>query len=130
VCGTHDVARAAVKAGLPVFMYNFNVPWNILPEQLRVSHAAEISYVFGDPHSPKPDPEAQAVADAINAYWASFARTGNPNFEGAPAPWPAFAPDDQGHDQRLQLDTKWQVLDDFRAEDCRLWRDLLRSAPK
>ena len=29
VCGTLDTARRAAKAALPVFMYNFNMPWQI-----------------------------------------------------------------------------------------------------
>jgi para-nitrobenzyl esterase len=128
VCGTHETALYAVKGGLPVFMYNFNVPWNISPEGLKAAHAAEISFVFGDPHSPEPNPAEQAIADAIHAYWARFARTGDPNFEGAPAKWPAFAPDAAGHDQRLQLDAQWQVLTDFRHADCKLWRELAQAA--
>ena len=48
-CGTHDTARRAAKAGLKVFMYNFNMPWGIDARLLGASHASEISHVFGDP---------------------------------------------------------------------------------
>jgi para-nitrobenzyl esterase len=130
ICGTHDTARRAVKAGLPVFMYNFNVPWSIAPTVLHVSHAAEISHVFGDPYLPAPDPGSQAVADAMNAYWARFASAGDPNGPDAPATWPAFTPDADDHDKRLQLDTGWEVLDDFRREECAVWRAIYASGSK
>jgi carboxylesterase type B len=62
--------------------------------------------------------QSQAVADAMNAYWSRFAENGDPNWPDAPATWPAFSADD---DRRLQLDPGWQVLDDFRAEQCAYW---------
>jgi carboxylesterase type B len=63
----------------------------------------------------------------MNAYWASFARTGDPNYSGAPAVWPRFEPDSDDHDQRLQLDPDFDVLDDFRREECILWREYAES---
>jgi para-nitrobenzyl esterase len=119
-CGTHDTARRAAKAGVPVFMYNFNIPWAIAATTLLASHASEISHVFGDPINPMPD--SQAVSDAMNAFWAHFAQTGDPNYPGAPATWPAFKPDANDSDQRLQLDPGWEVLTDFRKQECAFWR--------
>jgi para-nitrobenzyl esterase len=120
VCGTHDTARRAAQAGLPVFMYNFDVPWAIDPTGLMASHASEISHVFGDPVDPTAS--SQAVSDAMNAYWARFASTGSPNGAGAPATWPSFAPDANDNDERLQLDSGWEILDDFRKTECAFWR--------
>lgn len=126
VCGTHDTARRAAKAGLPTFMYNFNIPWAILPSVLKASHASEISHVFGDPVYPTPD--TQAVSDAMNAFWARFAATGDPNGAGAPATWPAFAPDADDNDERLQLDPGWELLSDFRKTECEFWRQQYDAA--
>lgn len=125
VCSTHDTARRAAKAGLTVFMYNFNVWWSLLPDVMRAGHASEISHVFGSPYVPEgQDPsvteESQMVADAMNTYWARFAATGDPNGPDAPAQWPEFDPD---NDQRLQLDSSWEVLQDFRKVECEFWRD-------
>jgi para-nitrobenzyl esterase len=119
VCGTHDTARRLAQAGLPVFMYNFNVPWAIFPTLLLASHASEISHVFGNPV--KPDAASTAVSKGMNAFWAHFASTGDPNASGAPATWPTFMPvgDD---DERLQLDSGWEVIDDFRKAECEFWR--------
>jgi para-nitrobenzyl esterase len=122
VCGTHDTARRAAKAGLDVYLYNFNVPWSLAPELLRVGHAAEISHVFGSPlvrEGQPPDAESQKVADGMNTYWARFARTGNPSSEEIAAKWPHFSEDS---DKRLQLDGDWDVLDGFRAKECAFWR--------
>jgi para-nitrobenzyl esterase len=102
-----------------VYLYNFNVAWSLLPDILRAGHASEISHVFGTPYLPSEDPDSETVAAAMNTYWAEFARTGDPNGDAAPATWPAFSTDS---DRRLQLDTSWAVLDDFRTEECAFWR--------
>jgi para-nitrobenzyl esterase len=119
ICSTHDTARRAAKAGIPVYVYNFNVHWSLAPDVLLAGHASEISHVFGAPYAPMPDPASQMVADAMNAYWSHFAETGDPNFSGAPAKWPAFTAD---ADERLELAPGFKVLDDFHAEDCAFWR--------
>jgi para-nitrobenzyl esterase len=119
VCSTHDTARRAAKAGAKVYLYNFNVVWAIANGALKVGHAAEINHVFGDPYLPAPDPDSEAVGEGMNRYWAQFAKTGDPNGPGAPAQWPQFDPD---ADKRLQLDAAWQVLDNFRTEECAFWR--------
>jgi para-nitrobenzyl esterase len=124
VCGTHDSARRAAKAGLRVFMYNFNVPWSLLPS-LGAAHSSEISHVFGLPFNPTPD--SQQVADQMNAYWARFATTGDPNGPNAKAQWPSFAPDASDSDQRLQLDAAFQVVKDFRKDECALWRSIYEA---
>jgi len=128
ICGTHDSARRAAKAGLPVFMYNFNVPWAIFPSVLHASHASEISHVFGNPYTPMPDPGSVAVSDAMNAFWAAFAKAGDPNFDGAPAKWPAFAPDADDNDERIQFDPKLETVKDFRKAECTFWRGLYDKA--
>jgi para-nitrobenzyl esterase len=120
ICGTHDTARRLVKAGVSAFMYNFNIPWAIAPTNLLASHASEISHVFGNPVSAMPD--SKAVSDAMNAFWAHFAKTGDPNYPGAPATWPAFAPDTADDDKRLQLDPGWEQLQSFRKQECAFWR--------
>jgi para-nitrobenzyl esterase len=121
VCSTHDTARRAAAAGLPVYMYNFNIAWSVLPTVLGKSHASEISHVFGSPYMESP--ENEAVADAMNAYWAQFALSGDPNYPDAPATWPSFSPDANDDDLRLQLDPDFDVLESFRKDECALWRD-------
>jgi para-nitrobenzyl esterase len=119
VCGTHDTARRMAAAGRTVRMYNFNVPWAVGAGALGAAHAAEISHAFGSPYMP--DASSQEVADAMNAYWARFAATGDPNGDDAPAMWPTFSAD---QDRRLQIDADWEILEDFRADKCEFWREL------
>lgn len=125
VCGTHDSARRAAAAGLDVYMYNFNIPWSIARDLLGPTHASEISHVFGLPYMETPENEEVGVA--MNAYWARFAATGDPNGADAPAEWPRFAPDANDDDQRLQLDPNYEILDSFRKEECALWREYAAS---
>jgi para-nitrobenzyl esterase len=119
VCGTHDTARRAARAGLDVFMYDFEFPWSLLPTVLKAGHAAEISHAFGVPYLPVPDPESEALAQDMNTYWARFAATGDPSFPGAPQDWPRFDPN---ADERLHITPQWAVLRDFRAAECAFWR--------
>ena len=119
VCGTHDTARRAAAAGRDVYLYDFEMPWAILPTVLRAGHAAEISHAFGTPHLPTPDADSEAVAAGMNAYWARFAAEGDPNADGSPAEWPRFEVE---ADARLHLAPDWEVLHDFRAEECAFWR--------
>ena len=130
VCGTHDTARRMAAAGGTVRMYNFNFPWTVGAGLLGVGHAAEISHVFGTPYMPTP--ESQDIADAMNAYWARFAATGDPNGADVPAMWPAFSAEE---DRRLQLDADWRswktsappsALSGARS---RAWTERLRTRP-
>ena len=41
------------------------------------------------------------------------------NGADAPTQWPEFS---QDVDKRLELDPSWQVLDNFRAQECAFWR--------
>jgi para-nitrobenzyl esterase len=125
-CGTDATARRAAAAGLTVYAYNFNMPWSLAPSILGAAHGAEISHVFGSPYKPSADDET--VSDAMSAYWANFAKTGDPNFDGSPRAWPRFDPAAKGGDKRLQLDANFDVLDDFRSDDCAFWRTLYDAA--
>ncbi len=121
VCGTHETARRAAAAGLQVYMYNYNIDWSVAPSLMGPCHAAEISHVFGTPYNESE--ENIPVAEAMNAYWAQFAKTGDPNYSGAPAVWPRFEPDENDDDLRIQFDPDYEILDSFRKEECALWRD-------
>jgi para-nitrobenzyl esterase len=78
-----------------------------------------MSHVFGNPL--RPDEASAAVGEAMNAYWASFAATGDPNHDGAPANWPRFEPDEEGGDRRLQFAAETEVVRDFRQDECAFW---------
>jgi para-nitrobenzyl esterase len=83
-------------AGHPSFEFEFA---RVAPgrEAVGVTHAAEVSYVFGTFNRPgvigmeraTPNAIDAQVSDAMQQYWTNFAKRGDPNGERLPA-WPRF----------------------------------------
>jgi para-nitrobenzyl esterase len=115
VCPTHDSARRAAAAGMPVHMYNFDYPIPIPGLQfLGAAHGAEIPFVFDSI-----DADVQAtLGAAMRGYWTRLARTGDPNGDGAVG-WPAFS---ASSDMRMNLAPSLAVVAGFRADECAFWR--------
>jgi para-nitrobenzyl esterase len=100
VFGTWKWLEMQTKTGKPVYRFEFDrtVP---IPDAMKSTapglkslgsaHAAELEYVFNMLPSKKADwqPEDQTVAETMNAYWANFIKTGDPNGAGLNK-WPNF----------------------------------------
>jgi para-nitrobenzyl esterase len=116
VCPTYDSARRAAAGGADVYLYNFDWPvlTDILPF-LRVTHGAEIAFVFGSAEAPTPNDTA--VGMTMEGYWTRFARSGDPNGNGA-LDWPRY---DDATDQRININVTPSVVSGFRREQCELW---------
>jgi para-nitrobenzyl esterase len=81
------VARLHVKHGGPTYRYFMSyVTPNQRATALGMGHGGEIGYVFGRAIT---NPEDSATTEAANAYWAAFAKYGNPGAAGG-APWPKY----------------------------------------
>lgn len=90
------VARMFAAAGLPAYEYRFSyVAESKRKEMPGAFHATEIPYIFNTidaVYGDKLTPNDRALAEKANAYWASFAISGNPNGPGRPN-WPLYSKD-------------------------------------
>jgi para-nitrobenzyl esterase len=98
VYGTWKWIEMQAKARAPIYRFQFDreVP---IPEArksagvktLGAVHASELEYVFETFEHKKADwqPEDSALGAKMNAYWANFIKTGNPDGPGL-AEWPEF----------------------------------------
>lgn len=118
VCRIREHAVRSVRAGLTVHLYDFNIPWAIVGGVLGPAHASEIGHVFGNPYMP--DEEGMMISDVMNTMWASFAATGDPNYDGAPVRWPDFT---EEVDRRISFAPGLEIVTDFRKQECDFWRD-------
>jgi para-nitrobenzyl esterase len=88
------LARLASAAGQPTWEYRFSyVASSIRKDTKGALHATEIPFVFETvraKYGEATTPEDEALSAAANAYWASFAKTGDPNGEGRPE-WPRYS---------------------------------------
>ena len=121
VCPSRRFARAAAKGGSPVFRYFFSYPAS---RAYGAVHGVELPFVFGtlgDVPGYTPDASALALSDAMNAAWARFAATGDPNGPGLPA-WPAYDPT---RDATLVWDAPASAANGIRSAACDFWDSFL-----
>jgi para-nitrobenzyl esterase len=86
-------ARLHAATGAPTFAYRFSyVATSLRTETTGAWHATEIPFVFDTVrarYAEATSKDDEATGALANAYWAAFARTGDPNGDGRPH-WPAF----------------------------------------
>jgi para-nitrobenzyl esterase len=88
-------AKAWSKAGRPVYAFRFSYVADSMRGQWPgAPHATEIPFVFDTvaaKYGTALTPSDARTAALANAYWAAFAKTGNPNGNGRPD-WPLYEP--------------------------------------
>jgi para-nitrobenzyl esterase len=112
----------------PVYDYAFDWRSPLFGGAFGACHALELAYVFGTHKTPKADtffgsgPEADALAAAMMAAWAGFARSGTPRAPEGVA-WPQWSPSQPvamvfggdsrpAHPARFDLEPAWHALPD------------------
>lgn len=115
-CPTRALARGAARAGLPVFLYSFDVHPAI--------HTMELDYVFNWPGSPvsktireAPIPQIASLASTMQSYWTTFAAKGDPNSPGQPT-WPRYQ---ESEDANVVLGERVTTARGLASADCDFW---------
>ena len=93
-CQSH-IAADKLGGVTPTYEYEFNDPtsptlYGFQPPGIDMSsgHSAELAYLFDFTLGDRPLTATQArLATQMKRYWATFARTGDPNVKGEPR-WP------------------------------------------
>jgi para-nitrobenzyl esterase len=89
------LARLTAKTQ-PTWSYRFSyVASSLRAGQKGALHATEIPFVFGTvraKYEGATTPEDEAMGEVMNAYWAAFAKSGDPNGDGR-AKWPSYTAD-------------------------------------
>jgi para-nitrobenzyl esterase len=116
------IARLHAKNGQPMWLYYFSyVP---AAEKARkpygAAHVDEVRFVFGQPRD-KFAPEDLPLSDAMNAYWANFAKTGSPG-SAAGVAWPKF---DAAKEAQIEFGAEGPKVREHLLKD---WRDFVEAS--
>ncbi len=115
------IVRLHTKNGAPAWTYYFSH----VPEAEKArkpygaGHTDEIRFAFGSPKA-RFDAKDQALSDAMNAYWAAFAKTGDPGTVGG-VRWPRW---DNAREGQIEFASDGPVVREHFLKD---WRDLVES---
>lgn len=126
-CPATRMAKYLSDHDIPQFVYRFALPIDapLPPLRGKAFHSAELPYVFGNSYLLGSIPVTEAAfSPVIMGYWTRFARTGDPNGEGAPT-WLPYSSTDPVH---LNLADPIVQGDDLAA-GCALWDTIPISAP-
>ncbi len=90
-----EIAAGLARRGQRTYGFRFSyVAGSMRSQWPGAPHATEIPYVFDTvaaKYGKDLTADDEATAQAANAYWVNFARTGNPDGPGLPH-WPAYDP--------------------------------------
>ena len=121
----------------PVFQYemaDINAPSIVagpVSFPYRAAHFSELQYLFDlsaitIKDTPALTDQQQALGRQMRAYWASFARNGNPNGLGLPQ-WNMFDPKTGGPVQSLNTPQSRGVGNFSSAHQCDFWAGIERK---
>ncbi len=135
-CTNLTLADALGKTGPAAWFYTFEdstVPTDANPKRPgydnAASHASELTYLFPDAgrylrKSARMTAAQKKLAKEMRAYWANFAKTGNPNGKGLPS-WKPYK--GNGYVMALRLNGKSRSLPASYFSDlhkCSFWNSI------
>jgi para-nitrobenzyl esterase len=90
------IVRLHTRNGAPAWTYYFSyVPASEKRQKpFGAGHTDEVRFVFGEPRSSFAAEDLK-ISNAMNAYWASFIKTGDPDSAGGPR-WPRWTNQKEG----------------------------------
>lgn len=89
-CGAYSIAQAMTKAGEKSYLYYFTYVDPGKRSRLGAHHGEELFFLSNwFPVDWAHTNEDKRLGYLLRGYWAEFAKTGDPNFDGAPQ-WPVF----------------------------------------
>ncbi|XP_019641982.1 PREDICTED: neuroligin-3-like [Branchiostoma belcheri] len=138
VAPTVSFADHHAAAGGRVFLYENEYRPSIHPNRpdwVRCDHCDDLFMVWGLPFLKFPDPpieytrEDEMVSLSMMAYWANFARTGDPSDSTGGPPdspslptWPQYTPDNPVY---MKLDVEPTTGSKYKPEKMKLWNEVI-----
>ena len=100
-CGAYSIAQATTKAGEKSYLYYFTFVDPGKRSRLGAHHGEELFFLSDSfPTDWEHTNEDKHLGELLRGYWAEFANSGDPNFDGAPR-WPAL-------ESNLGSTSKWE----------------------
>jgi para-nitrobenzyl esterase len=120
--------RKVAQNGAPVFMYIFAYESEVpvaktINYPMKSPHAMEMAFKFNHPENNPATgnrPERFQAARNMSQAWATFARTGKPDFDGIPR-WPAYTTDTRA---TMMLDATCRIVNDPFSAERKLWKEI------
>ena len=120
-CALRRTVRGMSAAGAPTYFYAFEQPTEApFLAGLGVFHSSELPFVFDtDPAFPlgRVGASGASTSEMIEGYWTRFAKTGDPNGEGAPM----WSPYERASDQHLVLAANVTTVTHYKDALCDFW---------
>lgn len=117
-CDARRIALAAAKNGQPVYRYYFARDFYDVVLGLGAFHGSEMPFIWDNPYFGLGVlPAGAPIREAMQGYWTTFARTGDPNGDKR-LTWPKYG---EGAETLMQFNRPIETKTDVLADECAFW---------